>query len=308
MYSLSTCWNSHRHTEGRALLREIREMGFDHAELSHGIGMGLVPGILEAVEAGEMRISSVHNFCPLPMGVTQPSPNLYQCSSRHPRDVESCWKHTLRTLEMAERVQAAAVVLHLGSVDMRGYTDKLLALVERGAQHGEKYQRLCMEADEKREAKKAGFLDRSRRFLEKLIPEAEQRGLKLGIENREALEEIPFDSDFPALLEEFASPTVVYWHDFGHAQIKENLGIISHQMHLRSLQQRLGGVHIHDVEFPGRDHRQPGSGTVDFAALRPLVSPEAIKVFEFSPRLSAGEVRGGVEHVRSLWEGNRPRD
>jgi sugar phosphate isomerase/epimerase len=122
------------------------------------------------------------------------------------------------------------------------------------------------------------------------------------------LEEIPFDSDFPALLEEFASPTVVYWHDFGHAQIKENLGIISHQMHLRSLQQRLGGVHIHDVEFPGRDHRPPGSGTVDFAALRPLVSPEAIKVFEFSPRLSAGEVRGGVEHVRSLWEANPPRD
>ncbi len=121
-------------------------------------------------------------------------------------------------------------------------------------------------------------------------------------------EEIPFDSDFPALLEEFASPTVVYWHDFGHAQIKENLGIISHQMQLRSLQQRLGGVHIHDVEFPGRDHRPPGSGTVDFAALRPLVSPEAIKVFEFSPRLSAGEVRGGVEHVRSLWEGNPPRD
>jgi len=281
-------------------------MGFEYAELSHGIGLGLVPGILEAVEAGEMRISSVHNFCPLPLGVTKPSPNLYQCSSRYPREVESCWKYTLRTLEMAERVQASAVVLHLGSVEMRGYTDKLLTLVERGRQNEEKYQRLCMEADEKRESKKGGFLDRSRQFLERLIPEAEKRGLKLGIENRESLEEIPFDGDFPALLQEFDSPTVVYWHDFGHAQIKEHLGIISHLMHLESLQERLGGMHIHDVVFPGRDHRPPGSGTVDFAALQPLVKPEAIKVFELSPRLSAEEVQGGVEHIRSLWGELRP--
>jgi len=283
------------------MLREIREMGFEQAELSHGIGMALVPGILEGVEAGEMRISSVHNFCPLPMGVTKPSPNLYQCSSRYPREVESCWKHTLKTLEMAERVRAQAVVLHLGSVEMRDYTAKLMAMVERGRQNEEKYQRLCMEADEKRESKKAGFLERSLQFLEKLISEAEKRGLRLGIENREALEEIPFEPDLPALFEQFEGPTVVYWHDVGHAQIKENLGLISHVMHLESLQQRLGGMHIHDVEFPGRDHRPPGSGSVDFAALKPFVKPDTVKVFEFSPRLSGEEVRAGVEHVRSLW-------
>jgi len=61
MYSLSTCWNSNRHTEGREMLREIRELGFTHAELSHGIRMSLVPGILEAVAAGEIQISTLHN-------------------------------------------------------------------------------------------------------------------------------------------------------------------------------------------------------------------------------------------------------
>ena len=69
MYSLSTCWNSHRHTDGRAMLREIRDLGFDYSELSHGIRVSLMPGILEAVGAGEIKISSLHNFCPLPMGV-----------------------------------------------------------------------------------------------------------------------------------------------------------------------------------------------------------------------------------------------
>ena len=58
MYSLSTCWNAHRHSDGRSLLREIRELGFDYAELSHNTRISLLPGILDGVDSGEMRISS----------------------------------------------------------------------------------------------------------------------------------------------------------------------------------------------------------------------------------------------------------
>jgi sugar phosphate isomerase/epimerase len=174
-------------------------------------------------------------------------------------------------------------------------------MVARGQQNGEKYQRLCMEADEKREAKKEAYLERSMQFLGKLAREAEKRGLRLGVENREKLEELPFDSDFATLFKQFQGPTVMYWHDFGHAQIKENLGFISHLMHLESLQDRLGGMHIHDVKSPGKDHRPPGTGTVDFSALQPFVKPDTIKVFELSPRLSAEEVQAGVGHVSSVW-------
>ena len=59
MYSLSTCWNSDRHSDGRAMLREIHELGFEHAELSHGIRASLLPGIFEAVDAGEFRLYSM---------------------------------------------------------------------------------------------------------------------------------------------------------------------------------------------------------------------------------------------------------
>jgi hypothetical protein len=55
---------------------------------------------------------------------------------------------------------------------------------------------------------------------------------------------------------------------------------------------------VHDVIFPGRDHAAPGSGTIDFAALKPMVKPEHIKVFEFSPRLTAEEAAGGVAFVK----------
>src|SRR5574337_521038 len=139
MYSLSTCWNSHRHSDGRAMLREIRELGFEYAELSHGTRISLLPGILESVDAGEIKISSLHNFCPLPMGVNMAAPNLYQFSAERARERELAHRYTLKTLELATRVGASAVVLHLGSIDIKNYTDKLLAMVARGDRESPKY-------------------------------------------------------------------------------------------------------------------------------------------------------------------------
>jgi sugar phosphate isomerase/epimerase len=302
MYSFSTCWNSHRHTDGRAMLREIRELDFEYAELSHGTRISLVPGILEAVEAGEIKISTLHNFCPLPMGVTHSAPNLYQFSDERPRQIELALKHTLKTLDFAVRVKAPLVVLHVGSVEMKNYTEKLLEMVERGEKETPKYKKLAAEAAEKREKKKKEYWQRTIECLKKILPEAESRGVKLGIENRQELEELPIESDYEALFKEIASPNLVYWHDTGHAQIKENLGFIQHTAHLQSLRDRLAGFHIHDVQFPGKDHCAPGSGTVDFAALKPIVKPEHIKVFEFSPSLSTEEAKNGIAHVKKIWK------
>jgi len=103
------------------------------------------------------------------------------------------------------------------------------------------------------------------------------------------------------LLLEFNRPTIGYWHDCGHAQIKQNLGFIDHRMHLETMAPRLLGFHVHDVIFPGRDHAAPGTGCVDFVALQPMIKPEHIKVFEFSPRLSTEEAAGGVAFVKGIW-------
>jgi len=235
------------------------------------------------------------------MGVNSPAPNLYKFSAERDRERELAMRYTLKTLEFAERVKAPLVVLHMGCIEMKDYNEKLLGMVADGLNDSPKYQTLCAEVDEKREAKKGPFVERAGEFLKQLAPEAEKRGLRLGIENRQALEEIPIDSDFPSFFREFASPAVTYWHDTGHAQIKENLGFISHMLQLKTLQDRLGGFHIHDVQPPGRDHCAPGTGCIDFAALKSFVKPEHIKVFEFSPKLTVEELKSGVDHVRRCW-------
>src|SRR5262245_9026206 len=255
------------------MLAEIRELGFEMAELSHGTRISLMPGILEAVDAGEMKISSLHNFCPLPIGVNHSAPNLYQYSADREREREMAHRYTLKTMEFASRVQAPAVVLHAGSIEMKNYTDKLLDMLANGERETARYEKLCTDLAEKREARKETYFNRVKEALKKLLPEAESRGLKLGVENRQALEELPVEGDFQFLFRELDSPALAYWHDTGHAQIKEHLGFIHHLLHLESLRDRLCGFHIHDVIFPGTDHCAPGTGTIDFAALKSAVKP-----------------------------------
>jgi hypothetical protein len=40
---------------------------------------------------------------------------------------------------------------------------------------------------------------------------------------------------------------------------------------------------------------------VDFAALKPSVKPEHIKVFEFSPSMTPEDARRGIAHVKGIW-------
>ena len=87
------------------MLREIKDLGFEYAELSHGTRISLLPGIIDAVEAGEIKISSLHNFCPLPMGVNNSAPNLYRLSAERPAERDNAFRYTRKTVEMAARLK-----------------------------------------------------------------------------------------------------------------------------------------------------------------------------------------------------------
>src|SRR2546421_1780502 len=131
MISFSTCWNSGRHTAGDAMLREIKaQLGFDLIELGHGIRISLMPGIQKMFDAGEMRFSSLHNFCPLPVEVMSASPDCYTFSARHAHERERAVKQTLQTIDFAERLGAPFVVLHLGRVPIAPVTEPLIALAK----------------------------------------------------------------------------------------------------------------------------------------------------------------------------------
>jgi sugar phosphate isomerase/epimerase len=294
MISFSTCWNSGRHTAGDEMLREIKELGFDHVELGHGIRISLMPGIQEMFDAGEVRFTSLHNFCPLPVEVMGASPDCYQFSAAHPRERERAIKQTFQTIDFAVRLGAPFVVLHLGEVPMRSVTDSFIALAKKGQLFSREYVRKKIRAVQKREAAAAPYLERVKNALRPIAEYATGKNIRLGIEGRRGYEEIPTERELPALLEELNSPALGYWHDLGHIQIKENLAFVDHAEWLRTIGPRTFGCHVQDCIWPAQDHQPPFAGDVDLEKLVPLLPGNCQFVWEMSPRKKPDEIRRSV--------------
>jgi sugar phosphate isomerase/epimerase len=288
--SFSTAWNSHRHTDGAAMLREIADLGFEYAELSHGIRVSLLEGVEKALKQGVIKLSSFHNFCPLPPEITVASPNCYEFTSHRPSERERAYRLTCQTIDFAVRFGVDRVVMHLGRVPLPGATDRLINLVTAGQINTRNYVRQKIAFLKRRERLGRFYFNRMRAFFTRVVEYAEKKGVKLGIESREVFEEIPTERELTRMLEEFGAENAGYWHDFGHVQIKHNLGLLDHEEWLASVAHRLIGCHVHDTHWPARDHRAPFSGRVAFTRLVPLLPPGIPRVFELSPKVKKDEI------------------
>jgi sugar phosphate isomerase/epimerase len=295
--ALSTCWCSHRHTDGYAMLAEMRELGFRRVELSHGIRLALVPGILKGVAEGLVTVSSVHNFCPLPGSVTHPAPNLFQPSTKRKSELAMWHLYSRQTIEFAKRVGAPQVVMHSGSVrfPFASPVAVLESLAPPAAQREKALARLRAKG-----RPGAPAMRRLIRAYDDLIPYAASHGVRLGAENREGILELPLDENFPAFLDALDDTSsegfllgdkrLHYWHDTGHARIKHLHGLLDHERHLAGVVDRLIGFHLHDVSEAGSDHQVPGSGSVDFAMVKKYIEPHHTLVLEPSPALTPEEI------------------
>jgi hypothetical protein len=217
------------------MLREIRALGFEYAELSHGIRISLLPGIFEAVDAGEIKISSLHNFARCPWASIMRPPTSIGFHPRTGANGKTPGVTLSKRLKRPPASRPRLSCLHMGAIDMKEYTDRLLEMLQKGQKETPKYAALCEEVTEKRENKKQAFVEQSSEMLERLsrpgrAARAQARRRKPPGPGGNSL-----DSDMQLLLLEFNRPSVGYWHDCGHAQIKENLGFINHRMHLESM-------------------------------------------------------------------------
>ena len=272
------------------MIQEILDLGFDTVELGHGTRLPLVEGILKMFEAGKVRISSLHNFCPLPPEIPRASPDCYQFTSDRQPERERAVRNSYKTIDFAKRLGAQFVVIHLGSVPIGDYTDRLVRMAEVGMRSSKGFAQVRLEAVKKREAKQEGPFRRMLECLKEVYEYAEERGIRLGIESRHSYEEMPSEREMLAVLEQFPAPTAGYWHDFGHVQVKHNLGFLDHVEWMQKVVPRLIGCHLHDTKWPGRDHMAPFTGDVEYDKLMPLIPKGMLYVFEMSPRRTKEEI------------------
>jgi sugar phosphate isomerase/epimerase len=305
--ALSTCWCSHRHQDGYEMLKEMAGLGFEWVELSHGIRITLVPGILRAVEEGVIKIASCHNFCPLPNGVMHAAPNLYMPSSRDHKERDQWLRHSKRSVDFAAQLKAMNLVMHLGSVEFFWFNPA--KKIDRHLEtHPDidpakdvDYQKLLTRALAKLRSNKTVFWENMRAGLAELLPYASEKRVALGLENREKFDELPIDADYAEFVASLP-PTALagYWHDTGHAHIKESMGLLQHREHLEKNAPRAIGFHLHDVSAEGRDHQPVGSGKIDFQMISEFWRPGHELVLELSPRVTVEGVRESKQRVEAL--------
>ena len=291
------------------MLEEIAGLGFEWTELSHGVRISLVPGILRAVRDGVIKVISVHNFCPLPHGTQHAAPNLYEPASLDERERKQWLKHSSRTIEFASDVGAKYAVIHLGSVHFffKGAGEKVSRYLDRQTvtdPFGDaKYQKVLQKALKKIRGKKQKHMDLLRRSIEELLPIARTHGVTLGFENREDLEELPMDEDMPGLLEEYKDcPLVGYWYDPGHSQEKSDFGVITPEENLIASGKHLAGVHFQDYTEDGKGHRALGHGIVNFDPIFQYLKPHTPCILELSPSATEEEVLTSKEYLEQRLE------
>jgi sugar phosphate isomerase/epimerase len=290
------------------MLQEMAGLGFTHVELSHGIRIVLVPGILKAVEEGVVKVSSTHNFCPLPTGISQAAPNLFEPSAREHREHDQWLRHTKRSIDFAAQVKARALVCHLGSVaffwfnpgrTIREYLDEH---PDAGRTPDDtKYHALLKKSLVKLRKRMPPFWEQVKASINEVFDYARQKNVKLGFENREKFEELPLDVDYADFLAGLpADAPVGYWHDTGHADIKESMGLLNHREHLEKLAPRAIGFHLHDVSDDGHDHQPIGEGRIDFKMVSGFWRPEHLITIELGPRVKTEEVMSSKRAVEAL--------
>lgn len=289
--ALSSCWRSAKHQGPVSLVTEAREFGFEAIELSHGLPQSWIVQLQAMAARGEVRISGVHNFCPAPVEVSIDAPDIYEITDYRPAIRQRAINQTRKTLEYAASVGADYCVFHAGSVPMEKVTERLEELTRAGSLNSREFVRLKHQMILRREALGAQLAPRVHATLEKLAGWAAEFGVPIGVESRSHFEQFPIVSEMRQLMADFQdNPWIGYWHDFGHVQRQANLALLDHGQWLEEMSPYLLGGHLHDVEWPARDHRAPLTGGIDYAALIPHFPRQRWLVWELSPSVNRQEL------------------
>lgn len=308
-YALSTNWNNRRLDDGAAIADEAIELGFDALELGFCTMPEQIDGFKSRLD--RMPVDSVHAYCPVPIGAPSGHPELHQLAN--PDEEERALARLLlkKTIACAADLGAKVVVTHAGYVDLDGLfvnldSDVLRKLLKD--KDGKRdvtrpvYVKYLGKALVRRRKRGLKLLEIFRKELDLVIPELEKAGITLALENLPRLEGFPNADEAELLMKDLAGAPVKLWFDTGHARVREShLWSDAATTIANRVAPHVCGMHLNDVVDFHDDHRQPGGGKVDFAALKPLAQRDVLRVFEPHQPVSFYELKESLESIRNLW-------
>jgi sugar phosphate isomerase/epimerase len=293
-----TAFNIDRYTTVEAFLEEYRVVGLETIELNGRVRQHVIDELVPYIERGEIRISSLHNFCPRPEVLDKVDLRL---SSPDEEARRLAVAHTCNTIATAQRLGAKAVVLHAGEIlPLRPLMARLKELGRAGQQGSAAFTRLKSELVDRRRREQDPYVKAAERSLVELCEfvARERVTVKLGLENRDYYNQIPQHPEYDAWFERYGDLPIYLWYDFGHGEILENLGLGDKRALLERHGSRLLGLHLHDCKGV-QDHAIPGSGDVNFGVVKPYLHPGVLRVLEYGRRVQpVSRIAEGIRYLR----------
>lgn len=299
MFSISTVWNSSLHSDAKSLLDSINTLGIQSIELGFSLPGKLVDELIALKKIGKVSVESVHNFCPVEPGydLNKFMPDFFSLASPDQEQRQMALRLTKRTMKIAKSIGAKAVIVHAGRVEMEEKTKDLIALYNQGLKGKAAYNALIEEIRSERDIKKQPYMRAVLYSLDELLKLAAGLDIKICLENRYYYREIPSFEEFAVIFSHFKdSENLYYWHDVGHAQVLENLGLAIHSDYLQEYAAHLAGIHLHDVEG-ACDHKVPGYGKFDFSILKPYLKKHTIMVIEVHQPATEKDLKFGISYL-----------
>lgn len=298
MLSLSTAWFRTPELTTAEILAEVRRLGFRAMEWAVSAARLDQGEVAAAVRAGEVAVTSVHALAGLhgdaPINMQGGDLGSADAGKRQATVDAMC-----RTIDLARRLGARAVVVHAGGIEgplhdrcvhmMRHWDEvRLSPTFDRDL------------ADLRRERRQAApaCLDRVVASLEEVLRRAGE--FPLGLETRYVYCQLPLPDELEQIRAAVGRDCLGYWHDVGHARIQQLFGGVPEMSWLDRFADRLLGVHLHDM-VGTRDHKPPGQGELDLRGVADRVAGlDCLRVVEVAGGFTAPDLVAGRKHLESL--------
>jgi len=283
----------HRSNRVRSWWEQVQELGFAQIELSHIV----TPFMLEGLVPGAIPVSSVHF----------PAPTVAHPSDDRPADilisspdqtlrgwaVEQC----RRSIDLAAELGGTEVCIHAGRVEIPQHLEWVLYQRYYGGYQGTAiYQQALDDLLTARTANAEPYVSAIRQSLNELARYAQTANVRLGVETRLHIYEIPNLEEAQIILAEHDPAILGHWHDVGHVEVQANLGVASQATWLATCGPRTVATHLHDT-LGLRDHLPPGHGNTDFNLVAAHLPEDALRVCELDWYFSPNEIRASIDHL-----------
>lgn len=270
-FSLSTNWCNQRIDSGEEIADKILALGFDGMELGFNTTQLQVKGFKQRLN--ELPVTSIHAFCPVPISAPQGYPELYPLASTDENSRAIARVHVRKNINFAAEMGAGVVVLHAGRVPCGGlFGSEMSRRIKRGLK----------------------LLDTFKHELEMLLPDLERGKVVLGLENLPYLEGYPAEWELKDVVGDYVRP----WLDTGHDFVRQQKGWRKEPFPINPV-----GLHLNDSKG-GDDHLPPGTGMVDFAAIRYFAETASDHlVLEPHSGVSETDLTASLNYLRQLWMG-----